>query len=1066
MFAKKNTTSIFYINMIRQITTLATLAASTICVYGQGTQGSISGKINNENGQAIHAVTVEVKNESTGFTTTTTTNEKGEFYFKQLPLGGPYTVIAYSVELGEQIKNGYQLNLGDDIKIDFSFNAGEVIEIKAVEIKGNSLKNTIKNIGSSTSVTAKDIERLPVNGRNFTSLIDLSPLSSGSNLSGQLASSTNFTIDGMTAKNPTSGGTTNRNGGPYAISMESVREFAVVTNAYDVTFGRSGGGTINTVTKSGTNTLAGSAFMFGRADWLSSPYDIRANKRDSKFSTYQYGFTLGGPIIKDKLHYFFAWDHQAHSSPLIIADIQNDADEARYNLSQSTLDRFVDIARKKYGVSSAPQFGQFDRKRGTDALFLRVDWQINDRNLLTLRNNYVNDRNDLGLGDNTTINLYEVFGDVKSIDNSFMASLRTKVNSKLTNELKVQHLYTSEESTPNKQLPQANIPRAIVERVQSNVGGRDVFTNIQIGGQRYSPENFYNHVFQITDNLYLNTEKVNYTFGTDLMYTNMNSLYGSEMNGRYYFTGMDNFNNLTPYRYAREVYLNDDQRVKQNILATGVYGQLQTDLAPGLELIAGLRLDYTHYFDKGNFNQLVYDELGLRTDNVLKTFQVQPRFQFTWDINENKQDIIRFGAGIFGSDINNYAMINNMVFDGTKVASIDVQGDLVPRPDFIGYRENPNSAPGAELFNNPNIQKISTINMNASDAKVPVVYKANTSYTHFFNSRFKVGAHAYMSLGRNNYMYIDRNMVDDPFFRITAEDNRGVYVPANTISKTNGATDWMMGRKSSKVGRVLEMVSDGKVNQFAFVLDGTYNYYKEGQISVSYTWNDTKDNTSYNGNVANSATLSLMVNDDPRNLSKMTYSDNHFRHKLVVYGTTPTFLGINAGIRFSAIGGTRYSLGVSGNVNGDFVNSNDLAYIYDINNPTTPTYIKEGIQTILDNPNVEKSTKKYIRDSYGKIAERNGGINGFYGYLDLRLSKKIKIVNKHSFEISADIFNVANLLNKEWGRAKNLGKQNIYSIKSFDSDKQEFVYNVNTNTGTTSYSGNPYQIQIGFRYAF
>jgi len=84
-------------------------------VYGQGTQGSISGKINNENGQAIHAGTVEVKNESTGFTTTTTTNEKGEFYFKQLHLGGPYTIIAYSVELGEQIKNGYQLNLGDDM---------------------------------------------------------------------------------------------------------------------------------------------------------------------------------------------------------------------------------------------------------------------------------------------------------------------------------------------------------------------------------------------------------------------------------------------------------------------------------------------------------------------------------------------------------------------------------------------------------------------------------------------------------------------------------------------------------------------------------------------------------------------------------------------------------------------------------------------------------------------------------------------------------------------------------------------------------------------------------------
>ncbi|WP_204207187.1 carboxypeptidase regulatory-like domain-containing protein [Vaginella massiliensis] len=316
--------------MIRQITTLAAITTSTICVDGQGTQGSISAKISNENPQGIHAVTVEVKNESTGFTTTTVTNQKGEFYFKQLPLGGAYTIIAYSDELGEEVKNGYHLNLGDEIKVDFKFNSNlsDIIEIDAVEVSGNSLIITIKNIGSSTSVTAKDIERLPVNGRNFTSLIDLSPLSSGSNLSGQLASSTNFMIDGMTAKNPTPGGTTNRNGGPYAISMESAREFAVVTHAYDVTLGRSGGGTINTVTKSGTNTLSGSVFMFGRTDWLSSPYDIRANKRDSKFSKYQFGFTLGGPIIKDKLHYFFAWDHQAHSSPLIIADIQNEQNEA------------------------------------------------------------------------------------------------------------------------------------------------------------------------------------------------------------------------------------------------------------------------------------------------------------------------------------------------------------------------------------------------------------------------------------------------------------------------------------------------------------------------------------------------------------------------------------------------------------------------------------------------------------------------------------------------------------------------------------------------------------------
>ena len=134
-----------------------------------------------------------------------------------------------------------------------------------------------------------------------------------------------------------------------------------------------------------------------------------------------------------------------------------------------------------------------------------------------------------------------------------------------------------------------------------------------------------------------------------------------------------------------------------------------------------------------------------------------------------------------------------------------------------------------------------------------------------------------MTLGRNNYMYVDRNMVDEPYFRIASEGNRGVYVPANTIDD-KGVADWKESRKSDKVGRVLEMVSEGKVNQFAFVIDGTWRYFKDGELSFSYTWNDTKDNTSYNGNVANSATLSQMVVDDPRDLSQMSYSSIQFRH--------------------------------------------------------------------------------------------------------------------------------------------------------------------------------------------
>jgi len=1047
----------------------------------QTTQASISGIITDDLKKTIPGASVQVRNESTGFTTRTTTNAKGEYTFKELPLGTPYTVTATYIGFGEQKKTGYSLNQGDALRIDILMQDA-VNNLSVVEIVGSGMKNKTETLGAATTISARDITRLPVNGRNFASLTDLSPLSKGTNISGQLGSSTGFTIDGMTAKNPTSAGsTTSRSGAPYSISIEAVREFKVVTNQYDVTQGRSGGGAISAVTKSGTNTLSGSAFTYGRADWLSSPYDINGNKRKSDFSTYQYGFSLSGPIIKDKLHFFMVWDHEKDARPLQIANILSPADETRLKINQPTLDRFVDISRRLYGVANTPQFGSFNKKRGSDAAFARIDWQINEKNLLTVRDNYTNSRNPQGLEDNTAINLYESYGNDKNIDNSLLASLRTSISPRLTNELKAQHLYTYQLSSPGDQLPSANIPRAVVEGVTSTIGKGSLSTDIQLGGHRFAQEGFTNNVYQLVDNLYYNTDKIKYTFGVDFMYTNAHSTYGSELNGRFYFkedantgtSALDNFESRTPYRYTREVPLLADPSVKQGIYNSAIYGQMQTKLALGLDMVAGLRLDYSSY-PKGKFNQLVFDELGLRTDNSLSTLQVQPRVQFNWDVNDKHQDFIRFGAGIFASDINNYATINNMVFDGNHLASIDVRGAGVPRPDFPGYRANPGSAPGQDLFGQAGVNKLMTINANANDAQVPVVYKANVSYSRFITDRLKVGITGYMTLGRHNYMYVDRNMVANPYFRLSNEDNRGVYVPAGTIQ--NSSPDWLQGRISDKLGRVMELNSKGKVNQFAVVIDGSYQYFKDGAISFSYTWNDARDNTSYNGNVANSATLSLPVKDDPRNLSKMTASDNQFRHKIVVYGTLPTFHGIGVGLRYSGIGGTRYTLLSGGNTNGDFVASNDLAFIFDRNNPAVAQNVRAGLQAVLDNPNASQSVKDYILKYSGQMAERNGGINSFYGIFDLRITKKFKLYKTHTLELSGDIFNVANLLNKKWGVNESLGNQALYSIgipkttttpavDGFDKTTNNFVYRVN-GAGVVKPSGNPYQCQIGLRYSF
>ena len=1038
------------------------LASLTGKLSAQTTQASIIGVITDENKKPVHGASVHLTNESTGFTTATLTNAKGEYIFKELPLGGPYTIKSTFVGYGEQKRTDYSLNQGDLLRVNITMQVSAA-SMNEVTVTATGQRKKSENFGAATSVTARDISRLPVNGRNFTSLIDLSPLSSGSNLSGQLGSSTNITIDGTSAKNPTSSsGTNSRIGGPYAMSMEAIREFKVVTNQYDVTYGRSGGGTISTVTKSGTNTFSGSAFMFSRADWLSSKYDMRGARRVNDFSTNQFGFSLGGPIIKNKAHFFIAWDRQDDARPLQLADIKSTADEKRLGLSQLVLDTFLTIARNKYGVANTPQTGSFDKKRHTDAAFARVDWQLNEKNLLTIRDNYVNDRAPLGRDDNSPINLYEVYADANAWNNSFLATLRTVVNSKLTNELKFQHLYTFEESTPGSQLPKQNIPRAIVERIPSRVDGSGYNATIQLGGQRYSPEHFYNNVFQLVNNVYLNTNKFNYTFGTDIQYTHMNSLYGSEMNGRFYFTGMQNFDNLKPYRYAREVALEDDPSVDQNILNAALYAQMKTQLLPGLDMTAGIRADYTNYFNKPNYNQEVFDDLGLVTNRSLNTFQIQPRIQFNWDINERHRDYVRLGAGVFGSDINNYAMINNMVFDGTKVLSVDIQNTNVPQPNFPSYRNDPSTAPGKELL----ARAVPTINMNGKNARIPVVYKANASYSRFITSNLKLGVTFYATLARNNYMYVDKNMADEPNFRLANEGDRGVYVPTDGITESNGSADWMKGRKSTRLGRVLELNSEGKINQFAFVFDGTWRYFKDGEVSFSYTWNDAKDNTSYNGDVANTATLNLMVKDDPRDLSKMSYADGHFRHKVVFYGTLPTFYGVSVGVRYSGIGGTRYSLAVNGNVNGDFVSSNDLAYIFDINDTKVAEKYRTGISNILNNPDANKSLKRYIEKSNGGIAERNGGINRFNGVWDVRVAKKFNVWKKQYIELSGDIFNLENLINKTWGASKNLGKQNIYTLKTFDRAAKAYSYDVNPNTGIITPGGNPWQIQLGIRYGF
>ena len=1043
----------------------AFIAMASLCLgnlaFAQATDASIRGKVTADDGLTLPGASIQLKNLSTGFLTGTLSNANGEYVIQQVPLGGPYQITVSFVGFGTQQKEGFSIKQRDRLTIDFELSES-VTQMETIIVEADQLRTSIDRQGEGTLIESTQIENLPSEGRNFTNLISLSPLQGGGglNLGGQRRTSTNVTIDGLNARNTLTAGEIGR--GPYTISQEAIRTFEVSTNDYDVTQGRQGGGAVKAVTKSGTNQLEGSAFVYHRNDNLQNDLDIRENPRSADFNNTQYGVSLGGPIIKDKLHFFAVYEQQDATNPVFIADLQTTDDENRTGITKANLDRFLQIGRDKYGLSNDQQVGQFEKQSKANTFFARIDWQINDIHRLTVKNNWNKWYDPLSGSDNSNIEVLESWLDFESQENTFGVSLRSAYSSTFTNELKVQYQHAERAYMASSLLPSSNIPRAIVNVNSTLPDGSNRTLTVQLGGQRYAPETNLENQIQFTNTAYLNKGKFNFTLGTDNMITYLETLLSNEQNGRFFFDSLDDFDNLTPSRYAREVPLQGLPIVKQTVLDLSLFAQAEFQPHPHVDLSAGIRWDATIFTEAAEFNQTVFNELGIRTDNKPKDIDnIQPRIQAIWNVQGRDKDVLKIGGGLFSAQPHYYAQVNNIQNSGTLLGAIDVTGANVPVPDFNEYRNNPGSAPGVPAGEVP----FSTINAVSDDWEVPTTAKFNLDYTHYFGDKYSISVNLLASKTTNNYVYQEANLVEEPFF-VTPE-GREVFVPANTIS-ASGISDWKNSRISDQVGRALVLESDGVVRQQAIIVSGSAKIGKDGYVNASYTWNRSKDNSSYNCCVANTSTF-LPVTGDPRDLN-YGYSDNNFRDKVVVNGATPSFFGFVLGVTVTGQGGTPFNFVVDNNnrsANGDFNLSNDQAYIYDPNDPSTPESIRQGYNDILNNPEVPAHFKDYLRDNFGKFAERNAGVNPFFANVDMRLLKKVSLPSGHGLEFSADLFNVANFLNKSKGNTHNYGRnRELMRITGFDPATNSYDYSVQTGSANEPIGGTPWRLQLGVRYTF
>ncbi|MCZ6508262.1 MAG: carboxypeptidase regulatory-like domain-containing protein, partial [Acidobacteria bacterium] len=294
------------------------LALSGIALaQSQATTGVIEGTVKDESGAVLPGVTVSLLNTATNFSQALTTNDTGRFRGRLLPLG-PYRVTAQLDGFSTLVREGIQLSIGRTVNLNLTLSISALGEEIVVTDEAPLIETS--RIESSVLIDQDTIQGIANNGRNFLELSKLTPGVAivqgpdGEELSinGQKGIQNNISVDGADFNNPFFGEQRGGQRPAFTFNIDAIQEFIVVPDGAPAEFGRSSGGFIQVVTKSGSNALKGSAHFFFKDDSLSTEAERADGSNEPKFPAEQFqaGFTLGGPIARDRVFFFVAADVQ------------------------------------------------------------------------------------------------------------------------------------------------------------------------------------------------------------------------------------------------------------------------------------------------------------------------------------------------------------------------------------------------------------------------------------------------------------------------------------------------------------------------------------------------------------------------------------------------------------------------------------------------------------------------------------------------------------------------------------------------------------------------------------
>ena len=1090
---------------------------ASIVAFAQVTTSSLSGVVVDQNGEPVIGAAVMALHEPSGTVYGAVTNADGRYTIQGMRTGGPYKVDFSCLGYQDASYKGITLQLAETFTLNAKIGeSSEFLEATVVVADAASKFNSQERTGAVTNINNAQITAIPTVNRSITDVTRLSPYGgNGMSFAGSDGRLANFTVDGANFNN-NFGLSSNLPGGGNPISIDAIEEMQVVISPYDVRQTNFIGGGVNAITKSGTNTFKGTAYVYHKNENLQGDTvygEQIAGAREKNRST-TYGLTFGGPIIKNKLFFFVNAEYS--QVPSIVNRWKGSTDgvaNADAFISRTTLADLEKVSKHvkdKYGYDTG-SWTNFPANENNMKILARIDWNITNKHHLALRYNYTknnvwNSPNGTSMDGGTRMAGNRMSQYSMSFANS-MYSMRNIVNtwsldlnSRLTDNLSNQFLATFSKLDDIRGTNSDEFP--FIDILDGDVRAADASANnyMALGYELFTWNNaVHNTVANVKDDLtwYLGKHKI--TGGVNFEYQMADNAYMRNGTGYYRYNSLTEFINGAAPEVVCLTYGYDGEKnpaARVQFYKAGIYAQDEWNATDNFKLTYGLRMDglffnnsdlmtnnaikeLTYYPRVYNYQETHIDTGKWPTAKV--TFS--PRVGFTWDVFGNKSLKVRGGTGLFSGRLP-LVFFTNMPTNGGMVqyqAQVNAKNAAAKGFNMSEFEgglvtdENGKATLAALLNKLQSLGYPSTVKpedgtvpsaVNGVDPrfKMPQVWKTSLAIDYTFPTSFpfSITAEGIFNKTVNAVSISDWSIPNVAgFARFNGADNRPIY-PA--------------GYRYTTKAFVLENTSQG----YGWSANVQVNIQPIESLSLmaAYTHTVSKEITGMPGSAAESAFTYVPTNEGP-NYIKLHNSQYVTPDRIIASATHHDKSGNHYSLIYEAWkGGYNYSYMMANDMNVDGYNY-DALYI-----PTDDQVANNQFRFISEDDKsrfmdfVHKDS--YLSKHQGEYAEGYSLYSPWVHRLDLSYKHDFTVKigqTKNTLQLSFDLKNVLNLFNSSWGVAKYLNPEigsdaRILKYEGVDADgfatfSTPKSISGATETWTPNHSlGQCWYASIGIKYLF